>query len=210
MDPEQVNLIVDTNAQLNQATLSGTVPTEVLKTRAVLLAKEAQPGLAVKDDIEVKAAEVSRSDFTLEMAQTERQKAKSVGENVGRTIDDAWIHAKVTAKLVANLGSSARKIEVDVQNNDVTLRGMVNSELAKMQAKILRSKWRVWKHCAPRRVRKAGEFLLSSLNCVAWPFGPSVANNLTGAFWRPTETNREGNYSHDDARNVRNSVRTTI
>ena len=102
--------------------------------KAVELAKSAQPNLMVTDKIEVKPREVSRSNYTEEQARQEREKGKSLGDKIGDTLDDAWIHTKIVGKLITNSNTPERKINVDVMNNVVTLRGNVDTNEAKMEA----------------------------------------------------------------------------
>jgi osmotically-inducible protein OsmY len=128
------DISVSANAENNEATLSGDVPTEAARTRILELAKASRPGLAITDKIDVKPAEVSRTEYTEEMARQDRDKAESFGDKVGRSIDDAWIHTKITSKLATNGDTPARKINVDVQDKVVTLRGNVPSNEAKMEA----------------------------------------------------------------------------
>ena len=71
--------------------------------------------------------EKSRSDYTAEEARQAREKAKSGGETIGDTLDDAWIHTKIVAQLIANATTPERKINVDVVDNIVTLRGDVET-----------------------------------------------------------------------------------
>ena len=125
---------VDANVSRNEATLSGTVDSEALRTKAVELAKSAHAGLMVTDKIDVKPREISRSEYTEEMARGEREKAKGYGERIGDTLDDAWIHAKIVAKLIGDTKTPERKINVDVVNNMVTLRGAVNTDEQKAEA----------------------------------------------------------------------------
>jgi hyperosmotically inducible periplasmic protein len=129
-----VNLDVDANAATNQVTLSGTVDSQPLRVKAVDLAKSAQPGLNVTDKIEVKAREVSRTEYTEDLAKQARDKANSFGDKIGDTLDDAWIHTKIVAKLIANSTTPERKINVDVVNNLVTLRGNVDTAEQKAEA----------------------------------------------------------------------------
>jgi osmotically-inducible protein OsmY len=103
--------------------LSGTIPSEELRNKAVELAKASKDPLTIMDKIDVKPPEVSRNEYTESMAREARDKAKVVGDKIGNTIDDAWIHTKITAKLMGNKNTPARKINVDVMNNVVTLRG---------------------------------------------------------------------------------------
>src|SRR5947199_9837192 len=78
-DPQlrAADLSISADADTNTATLSGTVPSEELRTRAVRLAESAHPGLRVTSDkIDVKRREVSRAEYNEEMAKEERAKAK--------------------------------------------------------------------------------------------------------------------------------------
>jgi len=125
---------VSANADKNEATLSGTVATESARTRIVTLAKASRPGLLVTDKIDVKPVEVSRTDYTEDMATEHRRKAEGWGDKIGRSLDDAWIHTKITTKLATDKDTPAHKINVDVENNVVTLRGSVESATAKAEA----------------------------------------------------------------------------
>ena len=73
------------------------------------------------------ARERSRSEYTEQEAREAREKAKGLGETIGDTLDDAWIHTKIVAQLIANTTTPERKINVDVVNNVVTLRGTVDT-----------------------------------------------------------------------------------
>jgi len=135
-DPQlrDANLSVSADADRNMATLSGRVESESLRARAIEMAKTARPGLTVDDKIEVNPREVARSEYTPEQARQEVERAKSSSETVGSSIDDAWIHAKIVAKLATDSKTPERKINVDVNNNVVTLRGTVDSPEQKQEA----------------------------------------------------------------------------
>jgi osmotically-inducible protein OsmY len=75
-----------------------------------------------------------RSSYSQREAQEEREKAKASKETIGDTLDDAWIHTKIVAKLIANSTTPERKINVDVVQNAVTLRGTVDSAEEKAAA----------------------------------------------------------------------------
>lgn len=123
-EPQLASAIsVTANADRNEVTLSGTIPSEELQSKAVELAKASKDPLTIMDKIDVKPPEVSRNEYTESMAREARDKAKVVGDKIGNTIDDAWIHTKITAKLMGNKNTPARKINVNVMNNVVTLRG---------------------------------------------------------------------------------------
>ena len=72
--------------------------------------------------------------YTEEQAREERARAKENKETIGDTLDDAWIHTKIVAKLIANSTTPERKINVDVVNNVVTLRGTVDTPEEKTEA----------------------------------------------------------------------------
>jgi len=133
-DLKVAKLDVDAHAKDNKVTLSGTVPTEEMRNRAVEMAKAARPALEVTDKIDVKPREISRSEYTEEMARETRERAKASGEKIGASLDDAWIHSKITSKLIADKDTPARKINVDVVNGVVTLRGKVDTAAAKNDA----------------------------------------------------------------------------
>ena len=46
--------------------------------------------------------ENSRGSYTEKQAQAERERAKANKETIGDTLDDAWIHTKIVAKLITN------------------------------------------------------------------------------------------------------------
>ena len=135
-DPElqAAKLDVDANASEDKVTLSGTVSTETLRSRAVEMAKATRPNLSVTDKIDVKPKEIARSEYTEQMAQEARDRAKVTGDSIGSSVNDAWIHTKITSKLLADKDTPARKINVDVQDGVVTLRGEVTSAAAKAEA----------------------------------------------------------------------------
>jgi osmotically-inducible protein OsmY len=135
-DPElkAANLTVNADAERNEVTLLGSVDSPALRSRAVELAKSARPGLNVKDEISVEQREPSRDEFTSERARSERDRAQRFGERIGESIEDAWIHAKIVAKLVGDPDAPARKINVDVVDSVVTLRGTVDTAEQKAEA----------------------------------------------------------------------------
>jgi osmotically-inducible protein OsmY len=119
------NLKVNADEDKKVATLSGMVESEALRNKAIDLARHAQPELRIQDQIEITPTEISRNDYTEQMAREEWAKAKQLGGKVGNWLGDAWIHGKIVAKLIANSKSSQRTVSVDVHNNVVTLRGTV-------------------------------------------------------------------------------------
>lgn len=72
--------------------------------------------------------------YTEEQAREEREKAKANKETIGQSLEDAWIHTKIVAKLIGNSATPERKINVDVVEGAVTLRGEVDTAEAKAEA----------------------------------------------------------------------------
>jgi osmotically-inducible protein OsmY len=128
------NLDVDANASENRATLSGTVPTESLRTRAVELAHSAKDGLTLDTKIDVKPPDVARNEWNEEYSRTASKRAKDAGDSVSETLDDTWIHTKIVGKLIGSSAVPERKINVDVDQKVVTLRGTVSTQAEKTEA----------------------------------------------------------------------------
>jgi hypothetical protein len=75
--------------------------------------------------------------YSEEQAREEREKAKANKETLGQSIEDAWIHTKVVAKLIGDTQTPERKINVDVVEAAVTLRGQVDTPEGKAEAERL-------------------------------------------------------------------------
>lgn len=133
-DPQLATVDMSENSDRTRVTVSGTVTTEQLRNEAVNMAKQAAPGATVVDRIEVVPAQVARDQYTPDMAEQTRKKAKVVGDKIGRSLDDAWLYTKVEAKLLSDSATPVRKINVDVVNKVVVLRGEVASPIAKQEA----------------------------------------------------------------------------
>jgi len=72
--------------------------------------------------------------YTEEQAREERERAKANKETIGQSLDDAWIHTKIVAKLISDTQTPERKINVDVVEGAVTLRGEVDTAEGKAEA----------------------------------------------------------------------------
>jgi len=72
--------------------------------------------------------------YSEEQAREERERAKGNKETIGQSLDDAWIHTKIVAKLISDTQTPERKINVDVVDGAVTLRGQVDTGEAKAEA----------------------------------------------------------------------------
>ena len=131
---QQANLDVDAHANENRATLSGTVTSEALRSRAIDLAHSAKPGMTLDVKIDVKPPDVARKEWTEEYSHTAAQRAKESGDTVSDTLDDTWIHTKIVGQLISSSATPERKINVDVDKKVVTLRGTVSTQAEKTAA----------------------------------------------------------------------------
>ena len=116
-------LDVDADADKNAVTISGTVPTESLRIKAMDAAKTVGAGLMVTDKIDVKPGSVDRKDYNEDMAREARERAAKSTESIGDSLDDAWIHTKIRSQLLGEGEFPGGSLNVDVKNNVVTLRG---------------------------------------------------------------------------------------
>lgn len=127
-------LDVDADASQNAVTLSGDVPTQGLRTKAVDAAKSAHAGVVITDKIDVEPGIVDRAIFDEDMAREARDRATSRAETVGESLEDAWIHAKIRSKLLAEGEFPGGSLNVDVKDQAVTLRGSVSNSADKAKA----------------------------------------------------------------------------
>ncbi len=128
------NLNIEANASRNEATISGEAPTEKLRTRAIETIRGEHAGVTIHDKIVVKTRELSRAEYTEAHARADRARARERGESVGDSLDDAWIHRQIVTRLINDPDLLLRRINVDVNNNVVTLRGAVKNAEARTEA----------------------------------------------------------------------------
>jgi osmotically-inducible protein OsmY/uncharacterized protein YjbJ (UPF0337 family) len=131
---EKIKAKFDTDVKRNAVTLTGRVESAALQAKAIAWAKSAQPGLIVTTKIDVRPLEFSRTAYTSKRADQERLRAQELGETVGASLDDAWIHYKIVAELTGNSAVPEHEIKVDVTDNAVTLRGLVETSVQKTAA----------------------------------------------------------------------------
>jgi len=135
-DPTLVpyELDVDADADEHAVTISGTVPTQNLRTKAIDAAKTVDATLVVTDRIDVRPERVERRDYNDDMAREARERASTTGESIGDSLDDAWIHTKIRSQLIADGVFPGSSLNVDVNNNVATLRGSVATAADKTRA----------------------------------------------------------------------------
>jgi osmotically-inducible protein OsmY len=125
---------VEADAAASRVTLSGTVLNTSQRERAVEIAKSEQKDVVVADKMQVEMREVPLREYTEDMAKNARSEASELGDRIGNSLEDAWIHSKITAKMIAGPKTPKRKINVDVVDGVVTLRGKVPTVEAKAEA----------------------------------------------------------------------------
>jgi len=128
------NLDVDADADKKAVTISGKVPTQSLRMKAVDAVKSVDANLVITDKIDVRPGDVDRKDFNDDMAREARERAEKSSETVGSNLDDAWIHTKIRSKLLGEGEFPGGSLNVDVENNVVTLRGHVSTKADKTKA----------------------------------------------------------------------------
>lgn len=129
-----LNLQVSADAEHRAVDLEGLAYTQEQRTRAVELARSARPDIAVQDRIEVKPYEIPRDLFDEGMMEQVRADAGKMGDELGSSLDDGWLHMRVVARLVEDSKTAQRTINVDVADGVVTLRGTVPSEDSRARA----------------------------------------------------------------------------
>jgi hyperosmotically inducible protein len=131
------NLDVDANAEQKTVTVSGDVPSQGLRTKAVDAARAAMEGLVVTDEIDVKPEIAERVNYDEDMAREARERAAAAAESVGTSIEDAWLHTKIRGQLLAEGEFPGGSLNVDVTNAVVTLRGSVATRAERTKAEEL-------------------------------------------------------------------------
>jgi hyperosmotically inducible protein len=120
---EGSDIDVDTTAGV--VTLSGTVPTEAGRARAIALAKQTDGVKSVTDKLRIVPgdAKPGKPDTT---------------RTPGRTVNDGWIKSKIYAQFLADWKTlEDSDIDLDVAEGVVTLNGTVKTEAGKTRAVAL-------------------------------------------------------------------------
>src|SRR5687767_9514716 len=153
---------IDVDVKNGVVTLQGTVPSEAARARAPAVAKANEGVKNVVDQLKTAPAQgtnmAAKADRAGDKAETaanragdkaERagDKAAAAGERTadktvsatkktGRAIDDGWIKSKIYAQYMTDWNTvlDDSDIDVDVENNVVTLSGTVKSAEAKAKA----------------------------------------------------------------------------
>jgi hyperosmotically inducible protein len=142
---------IDVDVKNGVVTLQGTVPSEAARSRALAVAKANDGVKSVVDQLKIApargtnmAGKVDRAEDKAERAgeKTARAGEKAADKTVsatkktGRAIDDGWIKSKIYAQYMTDWNTvlDDSDIDIDVNNNVVTLNGTVKSAQAKAKA----------------------------------------------------------------------------
>jgi|SRR5688572_1847755 len=135
---------IDVDVKNGVVTLQGTVPSEAARARAIAVAKANDGVKNVVDQLKIApargtnmAAKADRAeDKAARAGEKAADKTASATRSTGRAIDDGWIKSKIYAQYMADWNTvlNDSNIDVDVENNIVTLNGTVKSAEAKAKA----------------------------------------------------------------------------
>ena len=139
---------IDVDVKNGMVTLQGTVPSEAARARAIQSAKNNDGVKGVTDQLKIAPARdggkmdkaqdaaVKTADKAEDKMDKAGDKTASAAKKTGRAIDDGWIKSKIYAQYLADWNTvlDDSDIDIDVQNNMVTLNGTVKSNEAKAKA----------------------------------------------------------------------------
>jgi hyperosmotically inducible protein len=133
---------IDVDVKTGVVTLRGTVPSEAGRARALEVARKNDGVKSVVDKLTIAAPRASsgRAAAAADKAERTGERAAdgtaNAAKKTGRAIDDGWIKSKIYAQYLADWGAilDDSDIDIDVENNAVTLSGTVKSADAKTRA----------------------------------------------------------------------------
>ena len=150
---------IDVDVKNGVVTLQGTVPSEAARSGAVAVAKANDGVKNVVDQLKIAPARpgdrmdraANKAERAADRAEDKAQRAgektanaaeraadrtAAAGRSAGRAVDDGWIKSKIYAQYLADWNTvlNDSDIDVDVNNNMVTLNGTVKSAEAKAKA----------------------------------------------------------------------------
>jgi hyperosmotically inducible protein len=131
---------IDVDVDKGVVTLQGTVRSEAARSRAIAVAKSSDGVKNVIDQLRVVPAHGDAKPSTADKIEHAGEKAvdktTSAAKKTGRAIDDGWIKSKIYAQYLTDWNTvlDDSDIDVDVDNNVVTLNGTVKSAEAKAKA----------------------------------------------------------------------------
>jgi hyperosmotically inducible protein len=153
---------IDVDVKNGVVTLNGTVPSEAARARAMECAKKNDGVKSVVDHLRIAPAHGTNTAGKIDKAEDKTAKAadkagdkmakatdkagdkmakaadksENAAKKAGRSIDDGWIKSKIYTQYLAdwNTVMNDSDIDIDVNNNFVTLNGTVKSAEARAKA----------------------------------------------------------------------------
>ena len=138
---------IDVDVKGGVVTLQGTVPSEAARSRAVAVAKANDGVKSVVDQLRIapgkpgvvaktEHATEKAADKTASAADKAADKTASAANKTGRAVDDGWIKSKIYSQYLLDWNTvlDDSDIDIDVNNNMVTLNGTVKTAAAKAKA----------------------------------------------------------------------------
>ena len=131
---------IDVDVDKGVVTLQGAVRSQAGRDRAIAVARSSEGVKNVIDQLRIAPGHANATPSTTDKIEHAGEKAadktSSVAKKTGRAIDDGWIKSKIYAQYLADWNTvlDDSDIDVDVDNNVVTLNGTVKSAEAKAKA----------------------------------------------------------------------------
>ena len=117
---------IDTSVENGVVMLEGIVENDIERDLAVELAKEVDGVTEVKNGLSIQAG-----------TRAQRESAANTRRDFGTWVDDATTTAAVKSRLVSNSNVKGLQIDVDTNNDIVTLSGRVSTDTQKQLAEQL-------------------------------------------------------------------------
>ena len=133
-DKELSALEINVDSSKGKVILKGDAPNLEAKKRAEMLAKNTEGVISVDNRLKVSSDRNSTLDKTMDTTDKMKESTKSTYNKVVNKIDDGAINASLNTRLAADAELSALKINVDVNNGNVLLKGTAPSLSAKNRA----------------------------------------------------------------------------
>ena len=131
---------IDVDVDHGMVTLKGTVPNETARAKAMQVARGADGVKGVTDQLRiapVKEGAIEKAeDKTVDATRKAGHETASLTKKTGRKIDDGWIKSKIYAQYLTDWKTvlDDSNIDIDVDNNVVTLNGTVKDAAARAKA----------------------------------------------------------------------------
>ena len=131
---------IDVDVDHGMVTLKGTVLSEAGRAKAMQIAKSTDGVKGVNDQLRISPAKESTfekaEDKTVDATKKAGHETASLARKTGRKIDDGWIKSKIYAQFLTDWKTvlDDSNIDIDVDNNVVTLNGTVKNSTARAKA----------------------------------------------------------------------------